>query len=193
MRTILVLCSTIVFLAVYSSQSVSQTTPVAEPTAPKTKLEAFEAQEGVVIVQGFSKIGDLRGTYGGNVTVLAKEFTNATTGRRESGIVAEVKEGGRLERNNRSFIDYEEIAPLLKGIDYIGKMEKSVTKLDSFQADYKTKGNLKVSVFSTSGEQLMVAVESGRIGSTSVFLKFADLQALRSYISTAKDRLDAMK
>jgi hypothetical protein len=48
------------------------------PTAPKTKLEAFEAQEGVAIVQGFSRIGELRGTYGGTVVVLAKEFTNAT-------------------------------------------------------------------------------------------------------------------
>lgn len=165
----------------------------AVPTPPKTKLEAFEAQEGAVIIHGFSRIGELRETFGGSVSVLAKEFTNATTGRRESGLIIDVKEGGRLQRSSRSFIDYDEIAPLLKGIDYIAKVEKSVTKLDNFQADYRTKGDLRVSTFNTSGGEVMVAVSSGRIGSTSVHLKFADLAALRNYLSSAKERLDASR
>lgn len=181
----------VALMALVPSQVAAQAP--ATPTAPKTKLEAFEAQEGVVIVQGFSRIGELRGSYGGTVLVLAKEFTNATTRRRESGIVIDVREGGRLERHNRSFIDYDEIAALLKGIDYIGKVENSVTKMDSFQADYRTKGDLKVSTFNTSGGELMVAVSSGRIGSTSVHLKFADLTVLRNLLSSAKERLDAAK
>lgn len=181
----------VVFLILLPSPAASQTpTP---PSPPKTKLEAFEAQEGVVIVQGFTKMGELRGTYGGSVSVSAKEFTNAATGRRESGIVIDVKEAGRLERSSRSFIDYDEIAPLLKGIDYIGKVEKSVTKLENFQADYRTKGDLHVSTFNTSGGEVMVAVSSGRIGAASAHFKFADLAALRNLILSSKERLDAIK
>lgn len=186
-----ILCTAATLIALLPWQAAAQA-PIA-PTPPKTKLEAFEAQEGVVIVQGFSKIGELRGTYGGSVTVVAKEFTNATTGRREAGIVIDVKEAGRLERNNRSFIDYEEIGPLLKGIDYIGKVEKSVTKLENFQADYRTKGDFRVSTFNMPSGDVMVAVSAGRIGSTSVHLKFADLAAFRNYISSAKERLDASR
>jgi hypothetical protein len=163
------------------------------PAAPKTKLEAFEAQDGVAIIQGFSKIGELRGAFGGSVAVQAKEFTNATTGTRVSGISIDVNEGGRVERHNRSFIDYDEIASLLKGIDYIAKADRSVTKLENFQVDYRTRGDVKVSTFNTSGGELMVAVSSGRIGSTSVHLRFADLAVLRNLISSARDRLDAVK
>jgi hypothetical protein len=82
---------------------------------------------------------------------------------------------------------------LLKGIDYIAKADRSVTKLENLQADYRTKGDVKVSTFNTSGGEVMVAVSSGRIGSTSVHLKFADLAALRSLISSARDRHDAAK
>lgn len=185
------LCAAVALLALLTTQANAQAP--AAPTAPKTKLEAFEAQEGVVIVQGFSRIGELRGTYGGSVVVQANEFTNATTGTRASGTVIDVKEGARLERSNRSFIDYDEIASLLKGIDYIAKADKSVTKLENFQADYRTKGDVKISTFSTTGGEIMVAVAAGRIGRTSVHLKFADLGALRNLISSAQERLDAAK
>jgi hypothetical protein len=166
--------------------------PDAQRT-PKTKLESFEAQEGFVIVQGFSRIAELHGTFGGTVTVSAMEFTNATTGRRESGITIDVKEAGRLERSSRSFIDYDEIAALLKGIDYIGKVDRSVTRLENFQADYRTKGDLRVSTFNTGAGVIMFAVSSGRIGALSVHLKFADLAIFRNYLSSAKDRLDTAK
>lgn len=180
-----------VVIALLPSVGLSQT-PVA-PTAPKTKLEAFEAQEGVVIVQGFSSIGQLRGPLGGTVAVVAKEFTNATTGKRESGIVIDIKEGGRLERSSRSFIDYDEIAALLKGIDYIAKVNKTVTKLENFQADYRTKGDLKISTFNTSGGDVMVAVASGRVGSTSVHINYTDLTVLRTLITSARERIDGAK
>jgi hypothetical protein len=173
-----------------ATQLVAQ---VSQAAFPKTKLEAFDAQEGVVIVQGFSRIAELRGPLGGSVIVQAQEFTNPTSGKRESGITIEVKESGRLERENRSFVDYEEIGPLLKGMDYISKIDKSVTKLADFQADYRTKGGLRISVFSGSHGEVMAAVHSGTIGGLSTFLKFSDLAALQAHISAAKDRLDAVK
>jgi hypothetical protein len=104
-----------------------------------------------------------------------------------------VKETSRLERDNTSYIDYDEIPALLKGIDYIAKINKSVTKLDNFQADYKTKGDLRIATFSRDSEEIMVAVTSGTIGSTSVYLKIADLENVRELIASAKSRLDAIK
>ncbi len=162
------------------------------PPAPKTKLEAFEAQEGVVVIRGFSKVGEMRGIYGGVVTVEAKEFLNATTEKKEYGITIEVKETSRLERENTSFIDYEEIASLVRGLDYITKVDKSATKLDSFQADYRTKGEFVVSTFN-SGTEVLMSVASGSIGRTSVFFKASELQKLRELILGAKARLDSIR
>lgn len=101
--------------------------PQQEPS--KTKLEAFMAADGAVIVQGYSKIGDFKGQFGSSIVVEAKEFTNASSGRKEYGLAIEVKEAGRLEREHTSYVDYDEIDSLLKGIDYISKVDRSATKL----------------------------------------------------------------
>lgn len=160
MKNLVMLLS--VLALVITSQALAQQDQ--RVPAPKTKLEAFEAQSGAVIIRGFSKIGELRGVYGGAVTVESKEFMNANTAQREFGITLEVKETSRLERENTSYVDYDEIPSLLKGIDYIAKVDKSVTKLDNFQADYKTKGDLRISTFSSGSGEVMVAVKSGTIG-----------------------------
>ncbi len=116
----------------------------ARPQAPKTKIEAFDAQQGTVVIRGFSKMGELKGVYGGVVSVESMEFTHAATGRKEFGIAIDVEETSGLERESRSFIDYDEIDPLVKGIDYISKIDASATRLANFQADYRTKGDLRV-------------------------------------------------
>ncbi|BEQ17004.1 hypothetical protein [Desulfoferula mesophila] len=99
---------------------------------PKTKLELFERQTGTVVLKGYSEIGTISAL--GSVSVDCIELKNMTTGKRQFGIVIEVKESGRLERSNRSFIDYDEISPLIKGISYISKVDKNVTKLKKFEA-----------------------------------------------------------
>ncbi len=184
----------VLFLIAISLVLAGQARARPEPQAtPKTKLEAFEAQSGAVIIRGFSKIGELRGIYGGMVTVESKEFLNATTASREFGITLEVSEASRLERENTSYIDYDEIASLLKGIDYIAKVDKSVTKFEHFQADYKTKGDLRISTFSDKSGEIMVAITSGTIGAATAYLKMADLAKLRELIASAKSRLDEVK
>jgi hypothetical protein len=180
------------FIAATSGHLAAQQAPAA-PSLPKTKLEAFDATTGSVIVHGFTSIGSLNGQLGGSLAVESKEFTNAATAKKEYGITVQVKETGRLDRENTSYVDYDEIDSLLKGIDYIGKVDSSSTKFQNFQADYHTKGDLTVATFSTGARGTMVAVTSGRIGATSVYLKFTDLQAFRELIAKAKAAIDGVK
>jgi hypothetical protein len=163
------------------------------PIQPKTKLEAFQAQDGVVIVRGFSQIGEVRGQYGSTVTLEVKEFTNAASAKRELGMTIVVKETLRLERENTSYIDYDEIPSLLAGIDYIAKVTKTATKLDNFQADYRTKGDLRVSTFNDNHGETLAAVASGRIGSTSAYFKLSELAKFRQLVADAKSKLDGIK
>jgi len=160
---------------------------------PKTKLESFAGQDGTVIVRGFSSIGTAKGLYGSNLTVECKEFINPSTGKKEYGVTFEVKETSRIERENTSYVDYDEIESLLKGIDYISKVEKSATKLDNFQADYKTKGDLNFSTFSNQDGSVMMAVKSGTIGSTTAYFKIESISSIRAIIVQAKQKLDAIK
>jgi hypothetical protein len=167
-----------------------QASPDSKEQAPKTRLEAFQARIGLVIIRGFEKVGTLQGQYGTSVTVEAKEFADASTGKKEYGVTMEVK--GSNDREHTSYIDYEEIESLLSGVDYIAKIDKSATKLGDFQADYRTKGDLKISTFS-SGAEVMFAVESGDAYSATSFFEIADLPQLRGTIASAKERLDAIR
>lgn len=161
--------------------------------SPKTKLEEFSARTGVVIIRGFEEIGSAFGLYSTSIKVEAKEFVNVSTGKREYGITIEVKkEDGRYDKESTSYIDYDEIESLINGIDYIAKVDKSKTKFSNFQADYNTKGDFKISTFSTAGK-IMVAVSSGHIGSVSAYYNLSSLTEIRALVDKAKAKIDTLK
>ena len=91
------------------------------------------------------------------------------------------------------FIDYDEIESLLKGIEYIATVKSDNTRLDKFEATYKTKGDLRVGTFSIGKEGVEAVVKSGYIGSTSAFISLQQLAELRGLVSQAKQRLDSIK
>jgi hypothetical protein len=161
------------------------------PQEPKTKLEAFETQTGTVMIKGYQEIGSVSGL--GTVSVECMEFTDAATGKRQMGIIIDVKASGRLEREGRSFIDYDEIDPLLKGIDYISKVTSASTRLGNFEAIYKTKGDFNVTTFSGSAGKVEAAIKAGYIGGATAYISITKLADLRTFISQAKQRLDSIK
>lgn len=116
-----------------------------------------------------------------------------TSGKKEYGITIEVKnESGNYAKESTSYIDYDEIASLISGIDYIAKVDKSATKYSSFQADYNTKGDFKVSTFSLK-DKIMVSIASGRIGSVNAYFNISSLPEIRDVIEKAKNRIDTLK
>jgi hypothetical protein len=181
--------SLLLLVPVAAGAQEQKPTPLKEP---KTKLEAFEATTGAVIIRGFETIGTLRGQLGTSATVESREFTDASSGKKEFGISITVTTSVSYERKDTSYIDYDEIDSLLKGIDYIGRIDKSVTSFEKFEADYRTKGDLVVSTF-TETNKVQAAVQSGRIGSVSAFYTREQLFAFRDLIQRAKAKLDAAK
>ncbi|MHA1263549.1 MAG: hypothetical protein ACTSSA_15995 [Candidatus Freyarchaeota archaeon] len=137
----------LLLLTLWGTDARAQSSPIPQKER-KTKLEAFQAQSGVVIIKGYSVIGRISGL--GSIEVIAMEFTEASNRRKQKGIVVEIKESGKFADSNRSFIDYDEIQSLLKGIDYIASLRADVTDLNQFEATYQTKGNFKVTTFNIS-------------------------------------------
>jgi hypothetical protein len=179
-------------LSACAQQRTLQEGPNPRETS-KTKLEAFQAKTGTVIVTGFTEVGAIPDSYGGSITVESKEFTDGESGKKEYGITIGVKGGGELQREGVSYIDYDEIESLVKGIDYISGVKPSVTKLHDFQADYRTKGGFKISTFSSKDGQINAAVSSGSIGEVDAFISLTQLDDLRGLIIKAKATLDEIR
>lgn len=190
----LILCA-ILFLGCVSTLLAQDAQPTSSTAAsPSTKLETFQAKTGAVIIRGFADVGTLRGSFGGSVSVSSREIIDAGNRNRIFGVLIEVKEGGRIEREDRSYVDYDEISSLIEGIDYIAKVTSEVTKLSSFEASYRTKGDLQITTFSGKrNEGVSAAISSGRIGRASVFIKLEDLAEFKRLVTEAKAKLDAIK
>jgi len=190
MRAELILAAFTFVNIVTALPAVAQQPAQPEPT-PKTKIEAFQVQTGTVVIKGYAKIGRVSAM--GAVEISAMEFTDAATNKKQTGVVIEIKEAGRLENEDRSFIDYDEVDALLKGIDYISKATVDVTKLGQFEATYKTKGNFSATTYSTGSGEIAAAVRSGHVRPTTAFLSLEQLAKVRDLVDQAKQKLDEAK
>lgn len=174
------------FLAAMSSHLQGQEQP---PPKPATKLEVFQAKTGTVVIRGYTTIGKVSGM--GTVTVDAREFKDGSNPNapRATGVSVTVKESGRLERESTSYVDADEVDSLLRGIDYISKITKEVTNLEMFEAEYRTKGDLRITVFNDPNGGLSLAISSGQVGRTSAYLRMTQVDAFRSLIIAAKSKI----
>ena len=178
-------------LLCYSGRAAGQEVEPLDPE-PRTKLEAFEARTGLVIIKGYSRIGTAAGLEGGSIEVETREFRD-DAGAREYGIAVEVREAGTPERRRTALVDYDEIDPLLRGLDYLGKIDNSATNQNRFEAEYRTRGDLSVSAFSTRGGAVTLAVSGGHFRRVTSLFRLEDLKAIRGLVIEAKNQLDAIR
>ena len=163
-----------------------------EPLEPRTKLEAIEWQYERVLVKGFSQIATFVAR-DVEVRVDAVELKDTATATRAIGLVIALRETGENPRENRSFVDYDEIDRLLQGLTAIGRVNESVTKLAGFEARYRTLGDLEFLVFRQSRSGIAASVTSGICERVSAPLTLDDLDRLKAHIVEAKTRLDEIK
>jgi len=163
-----------------------------EPVEPRTKLEAIEWQYERVLLKGFSQIATFMAR-DVEVRVDAVELKDTATATRAIGLVLALRETGENPRENRSFVDYDEIDRLLKALTAIGRVNESVTKLAGFEARYRTLGDLEFLVFRQSRSGIAASVTSGICERVSAPLTLDDLDRLKAHIVEAKSRLDEIK
>jgi hypothetical protein len=171
-----------------------QTTTVVilDTNAPKTKLEAFEAQTGTVIVKGVAQIGSMF-AQGGTVSVRSKESKDAGTGKKEYGIAIGLKENNRPE--DITIIDYDELDSLLDGIDYIVKINRTVSALPSFSARYVTKGGFRVAAYSSNNRPgtIQALLQGSHTARSRILLAPDQLAKFQVLVQQAKSNLDGLR
>jgi hypothetical protein len=123
---------------------------------------------------------------GVEVRLDAVEMKDMADSMRALGFVIALKELGERPRENRSFIDYEEIDRLIKSMESVAKVNETMTKLAGFEARYRTLGDLEINVFRQTRSGTAASLSSG-------LLTLDDLDKLRGYLIEAKARLDQIK
>lgn len=157
------------------------------PAQAMTKLEAFSARAGTVVVRGTTSIGVIRGI-GTAVEVQARELRDpANPKSRATGILVQVLDDRR--NIERAFIDADEIDGLLQGIDYMSKITKDVTSHKNYEAAYETRGGLELTVFGEGDGSPQLSIAAGRVTPRAVVLSLRDLAEFRRLVSEAKGKL----
>lgn len=158
---------------------------------PATKLEAFETNTDTVIIKATAPIGTVQAS-GGAVLVRCREITDVGTGRRESGVIIDLTSAGQLE--DTMLIDYDELDSLLDGMEYLGKLDWSVTSLPDFSAGYTTKGGFRATAFgSRRTGNIEFGVRSTRANWRPLLLSRDQLGQLRSLVQQGKTKLDSLR
>ena len=167
-----------------------------EPYEPRTKLEELDERYNSVIIKGFAGITtvDVRGV---GIEVVEMRDTGKTPVPNgvlfANGIVVVLREGGERPNDNRAFVDYEEIDPLLNAIDAISRIDETATKLPGFEARYKTMGDLEISVFRQTRSGRAVIIRTGLCDRATTTLSLDDFAKVKAMIQEAKARLDEIR
>jgi hypothetical protein len=165
--------------------------PSPSPEEFQTRLESFMSETGAVIVKGYTRVGSMSGSRGA-AHFTAWEVINARTGRREQGVTVEIGEAAanRPGGEERAYIDYDELDPLLKGIDYIMKLDDKATKLSRYEAQYQTRGGLLLVTFNTpNGFAAAISTWGGR--RPRFVLRQTGLAEFKNLLESAKEVLEA--
>lgn len=156
--------------------------------APATEIENFEQQPDAIIVKGFGDVGSVA-TEGGTITVRCKESDNPAINRKEYAIAV------ALESNvshGYLVVDYDELASVIHGLDFLSKISYDVTPLPGFDAAITTRSGFRAGAHTErrqSGIELFLQFgDSERIPLTAD--QFSQFQNL---VVQAKTSLDALK
>jgi hypothetical protein len=175
--------------ALLTAGARAQQTNVSWPV-PLTRIEALETNRGTVLIKGTTTLGTAPGRIGA-VSVRCKEVIEAGTGRKEYGLAIELTSPEGYEET--TLVDYEELDPLLGAIDYLNKVDWSITSLSSFDAAFTTKAGLRVSAFSARRtDTIEFAVRSSRTSSLRVLLAREHMAQLRGLLDQGKRTLESI-
>jgi len=157
-----------------------------QPLEPRTNLERLEERYGAVIVKGFTRVeSTVKFT---NVDAL--ELRDVA---RPPSPISMAKGLAVFLDNNRAFIDYDDIDPLLNAIDTLSRVDETATKLTNFEARYRTQGDFEVTVFRQTRSGTAARISAGLCNEGTVSLSLDELAKLRAMIKEAKTTLDEIR
>lgn len=162
-------------------------TSVYAQSAAPSKLDEFQSKHGFTYIRAYSEI-EPTSIYVRIISVQPSEYISYDKTSRLYGVRVS------LGTVASSFVDDSELDELIKGFDYLLSLNKSITKLDEFEATYNTKGGLTIGVYSSDktikGEYFLFMVGNSR---NSERFKIDYVKAIRQLFVDAKAKLDQIR
>lgn len=157
---------------------------VLPPEPPPTALEAFNPA-GTLVTTGYAELGTVAAA-GASVRVDVRELRTAA-GDGVRGLTVDVVES--QTRRDRSYVDVDEVLPLVQGIDAMLDVRANPTSFDRYELRYVTRGGLRVSTMVTARGTIAYLVEAGRTIRARASLDVADFVKLRGIFAAAAAKL----
>jgi hypothetical protein len=196
-KTIIDTCSAARLLAVFAiaalpvgqarAQAQAPTPPspvVVQPPAPATKLEGFRSAAGTLVTLGYNVLDSVPG-----ITADVREVREGK-GSPVRGVVIDIVESD--ERQARAFIDADEVAALLKGIDALLAVKTNPTTFGNFEVQYSTRGALLLGAFNDADGNVAYLVEAGHDEPARRYLQPDEMRSLRAIFAAAQVKLAAL-
>jgi len=124
-----------------------------DPLLPPTKLEAFQPPVGSIFTIAYDEMGTV-----GSVRVELREVRD-TGGKPIRGLIVEVPGPDGPER---SYVDVDELAGLLRGCDALLQVGANPTPFKTYEARYATRGSLELTASTKDDKGTLFSVTVGR-------------------------------
>jgi hypothetical protein len=161
-----------------------------EPYEPRTKLESLDQRYSTIIIKGFTRINtiEVRG-----IRVDAVEMHEPGQTSTAKGLVIALREGGDRPNDNRAFVDFDEIDPLLGAIDSLSRIDETSTKLTGFEARYQTRGDLELVTFRQTNRGTAVTLTTGICEKAVTTMSLDEFGKFKAMLQEAKARVDELR
>ena len=155
---------------------------------PATKLEAFQPVAGQVTTLGYDQLGLITPgmTVPATLSVDVRQLQAAGGGGVVRGVVVEIRTSIHTAR---SFVDEDEIPELIKGIDALLSVKSNPTNFTNFEVKYRTKGDLVLAAFNTTGDRMRFAVTAGRVFTETRSIDESEMHKFRDWMESAQKKL----
>jgi hypothetical protein len=158
--------------------------------APATMLEEIESSPSQLIVKSTAPVGVVYFN-GGGVSATCKEDFLPASGRKEQGLQLDVQL--QNQPADRAILDYDELDPFIDALDYLTKINWTVTSLGSFDASYTTKAGFRIAAYSSKRSgQIQYSIRSPRM-SRSVTLAPDQWSQFRAVLDQARGKLTTLR
>ena len=156
--------------------------PALQPT---TKLELFQPEGGSIVTMGYEVLGAIAR---GRVFVEVRDVRD-TRGNMAGGASLHIVESGT--RDERAFLDLDELPGLLRNFDALLKYTANPTPFKRFEARFTTRGNLSFVAYSNTTGAIEYALQVNKVPLATILnIESGDMLKLHALLEQAVQKLN---
>ena len=152
---------------------------------PATKLEGFRPEAGSILTAGFEGLGAIGRS---RVFVEVRDLRDSK-GNTAGGVTINLIEGP--SRNERAFIDVDELPGVLGSLDTLLKISANPTQFKRFESRFVTRGNLSFVAYSNSTGAIEYALQVHEVPLATIQnIESVEMLRLRELLDQALQKLN---